>query len=85
MTEQPIPSEFPYIQYMREISFSFSSVHLKLDDLLNAPPLEVDEGLDEGVGDDPLPLLGAANNVLQEVVEHQVLRRHLTTTPTALP
>ncbi len=26
-----------------------------------------------------------ANDVLQEVVEHKVLSRHLTTTPTALP
>ncbi len=60
-------------------------MHLELNDLLNAPPLEVDEGLDEGVGDDPLPLLGAANDVLQEVVEHQVLSRHLTPAPTALP
>ncbi len=60
-------------------------MYLELDDLLNTPPLEVDEGLDEGVGDDPLPLLGTANDVLQEVVEHQVLSRHLTTAPTALP
>ncbi len=57
---------------------------LGLYNLLDATPLEVDEGLHEGVGDQPLPLLGALDDILAEVVEDQVLRAHLSLAATTL-